>query len=153
MPEIYNCPICLNPADVQTPARDKSFEITCELCGEYQISRTAANMNLGEYGPRHILSGAVRNRFEKDEKLDLSSTTVKTLADSVAIPEDPFESIDLLLQHLLRKSREAGSTVILSQKTDYPLLYASSPEEFQFYIDKARQLEFIETGRRGQQGY
>lgn len=143
---LNTCPICqLSPVGItEAPGSLDSFDISCQRCGNYRINRTISRTDLSKYGPVHLLSGTIRNRYQEGEQLDISERTIKELLDSSAVPKDPIESIDLLLMHIFRKAGKAGEFVRLVQNTDYPLLYAEDPAEFWYYVEKAHELKFIE---------
>jgi len=108
---LEKCPICLKPGvQMSWESGDSDrFLVSCARCGEYQMSRLVADTaDLQNYGPRHLLSGAVRNRFEQGEKVYLTLPVLENLRDSVSVPSDPFEAIDLLLRHVLRKTGQRG---------------------------------------------
>ncbi|GAI12192.1 unnamed protein product, partial [marine sediment metagenome] len=128
------------------------FHIVCPLCGEYNISLLASKSDLSQYGKPHLLSGVIRNRYEQDVCPDLKVEDFKHLIHTVKIPSNPIESIDLLLKHIFDQTSYAGEGVKFSAKFDYPLLYAANSDEFLYYINKARELEYIEPDN-DKQGY
>lgn len=139
------CPICLN-SDVQVsrPAGGHlAYDIECKRCGNYRISETAASMYLKNYGPLYLLSAAIRNRFEREGRIELSTRTFETLLDSVSKPSDPIETIDLLLQHIFRKTGKISKSVVFTEN-DYPLLFAEDVNEFYHYLKLAEKLNLIE---------
>lgn len=150
------CPVCeLEEAHVEPrPDGADAETVKCPRCGEFELSRTlCTELELKtdekvaeKYAPRWVLSAAIRNKWEQGQKLELLTNTVEELLDVAAIPEDPFESINLLLSHIRSKAETPGKPVELHQTYDYPLVYARSPEEFQYYINKARELGLIEPG-------
>ena len=139
------CPICSNPANVSSlDPLDQMFKVKCRICGEYRISHEADRFAPQIREKPHILSGIIRNRSEQGEKVSITTENIQTLLDSVSIPTDPFETIDLLLKHLFRKAGSSGSFVTLDATLDYPLLYAKNRDVFQYYLEKALELEYIE---------
>ena len=149
-----NCPICLSREATisygQGGVDVDAFAVDCPLCGRFQLSRTLAATDVEHaYGPRWILSAAIRNRYEKEEDVTLLTNTVETLLKLARLPTDPFESINLLLRHTHRMAEGPGKAVEFNVNTDFPLVYARDPEEFAFYITKARELGLIEPGSKG----
>lgn len=150
------CPLCLKPAQfapgrLMTPEATTGYIVSCERCGEYLISMVAVTASdLVPNEKRHILSGIVRNRFEQGVPTHITTENVQAILDSMAVPSDPFEAIDLLLKYLLRKAGRAGDLVSVNLLTDYPVLFAKDPDEFDFYVKKAQELKFI---KRSQNSY
>jgi len=156
------CPVCeSNEAHVEPHSDGADVEtVQCPRCGEFELSRTlcteleskSSDEVAKKYAPRWVLSAAIRNKWEQGEDLELLTNTVETLLEVASIPEDPFESINLLLSHIRDRSSTPGQSVSFDQKHDYPLVYAQDPEEFQYYISKAKELGLIEIGDR-REGY
>jgi hypothetical protein len=70
------CPICLKPARVALLSGTTTLNVSCKVCGEYRISMpVAVSTELRQYEKRHILSSAVRNRFERNEKVEILKLT------------------------------------------------------------------------------
>jgi hypothetical protein len=147
------CPICLKSAQLAsgrliTPEAATGYAVSCERCGEYNISIVAAtDRGLVPDEKRHILSGIVRNRYERGEKVEILTTNVQAILDSMSVPSDPLEAIDLLLKHLWRKASRADEYVPLNLVVDHPILFARDADEFDYYLQKALGLKYIE--RRG----
>ena len=142
------CPICLKPAPVALSTGTKC-DVSCKVCGEYCISiqaaAAAASGDIVSDEKRHILSGAVRNRYEQNERVEiLTKGDTETILDSVSIPSNPFEAIDLLLKYLLRKAGKTSDVVRLDMENDYPILFAKDQDEFRYYLAKAHELGYIE---------
>ncbi len=161
MPHQIICPVC-DLAEIQVAQRADGADVEvfdCPICGEFQLSRTLStelqrktDENVKEkYAPRWVLSSAIRNQYERGENLELSTGTVETLLETARIPDDPFESINLLLRHIQDRVESPGQGAIFNQQTDFPLVYAQGPQEFEYYITKAQELGLIEPGpdRRG----
>jgi hypothetical protein len=147
------CPICLKPAPVAL-STGTNCDVSCKVCGEYCISiqaaTAAASGDLVSDEKRHILSGAIRNRYEQNERVEiLTKDDAETILDSVSIPSDPFEAIDLLLKHLLRKAGKTSDVVQLEMENDYPILFAKDQDEFRYYLAKAHELRYIEHREGG----
>jgi hypothetical protein len=140
------CPICLRPAHLASSLTGAAvYDVSCKACGQYCITMSAAaSTGLVSDEKRHILSGAVRNRFEQNEKVHISTTNLEAILDSVSIPSDPFEAIDLLLKYFLRKAGKTSDVVRLDMENDYPIVFAKDQDEFRYYLAKARELGYIE---------
>ncbi len=143
----YECPICKKPAHLTeglSQGVKDIYVVSCEVCGKYQITRSASLTLPETLEQRLILSFAIRNRSERGEEVYISTEDVENILESVCVPSDPFETIDLLLKYLYTKAGTAGESVKLNAETDYPILFAKNPSEFLYYVEKARELKFIE---------
>ena len=144
------CPICIKPAQfaprrLKTPEATTGYAVSCERCGEYLISTVAAtDRGLVSDEKRHILSGIVRNRFEQGETVLITTKNIKAIFDSMAVPSDPIETIDWLLNYLQRKASKASEYVPINPATGYPILFAKDTSELQYYLQKAEELKYIE---------
>jgi hypothetical protein len=141
------CPICLKTARIAFFV--SSRDVSCEVCGKYfcseAVAMAAAAGNLVPDEKRYILSGAIRNRSEWGENVEiLTKKDVETLLDSVSMPSDPLEAIDLLLKHLFRKASRADEYVPLNIVVDYPILFAKDANEFDYYLQKALGLRYLD---------
>lgn len=144
------CPICSAPeADVSgmQPHGDEDFyEVRCRLCGEYRITHRAAKFSITEYKEKaYILSGVVRNRFARGERLLISDANLSILFEEAMLPVDPVEAIDLLLIYLSTKTKWPGEAIQLNAREDYPILYSKNDNEFLYYARTAQSLDLIET--------
>jgi hypothetical protein len=122
--------------------------IKCELCGEYRLSeRLAQDIYSYPLLDSHIYSGAIREHYEQGIVLWVED--LKELRDSVVVPKNPLESIDRILLYVLRKIKSADDGVEFKQ-TDRPVAYAKNPEEFSYFLWKARELDYLEKHPQGQ---
>jgi len=143
------CPICKlkNCTMMAVDSEADRYFFSCNHCGKFQTSDIIKQglVDLSKYGPHYLLSGAIRNLYEKGEKINLfNEEDLKKIIDSVKIPKDPFEKMDLLIKYIYNKMEYMGAGVEMEASLDYPLLYAENYHEFLFIINKARELEYIE---------
>jgi hypothetical protein len=141
------CPICLEPSLQvnRLPNGRDAYEIKCPKCGDYLITGPAAASDLSKYGPRYLLSAIVRNRFELNENIELSVLAFEHLIDSVPKFDDPFSKIDLLLKHVYRLSGRVDRWAEFKFNQDYPLIYAEDQQEFFYFIQKAKEMDLLES--------
>jgi hypothetical protein len=97
-------------------------------------------------GPRYLLTAAVRNATEVGRRIEIAPGTLGKLLEELSIPADPLESIDLLLQVVLRKAGKSGKTVSFNSDVDYPLIVAQDQDEFWYIVNKALELNLVEHG-------
>lgn len=151
-----HCPVCLNEdANLRPdPTGADAFYTSCARCGEFYISRTLGRQ-LGQllkddevahnYAPRWVISAAIRNRWIRSGEVELDTRTVETLLETARQPQDPLESINLLLRHLRRMASSPGESVELDHERDAPLVYARDQQEMNYYLMKASGMGLIES--------
>ena len=129
------CPVCkLEGQDVIREA-DYGERITynCARCGKFTITRTAEHMaETRNLGPK--LSAWIRNRFELGMDIPEINTNSLTEIEQSLPDYNPSDKQQLFLRSVARKSKYAGDSVSLLPEFDYPLAWASAPEELLFYI-------------------
>jgi len=147
MSDQNKCPICklkdciIKPA----PGGKSMLTVSCRRCGDFQISEVCFASDLSEYGESYILSGTIRNLYEKGEKIILLyGEDFKRILDSIKIPKDPFEKMDLLIKYIYNNMEYMGAGVEMQPSLDFPLLYAENYHEFMRVIDMAGNLDLIE---------
>jgi nucleoside 2-deoxyribosyltransferase len=89
----------------------------------------------------YIYSGAIREHYEQG--IILLVEDLEELIDSVVVPKNPLESIDRILLYILRKINSADEGIEL-QQTDRSIAYAKNPNEFSYFLWKARELNYLE---------
>ncbi len=129
------CPICKHSQDVKNDRTGPhTYHCHCPVCGEYEIPFTVFVKYDQRTAPNHKLSAWVRERNERQE---LVRFTNERMIDSIlaGIPDyRPLQKQLKLLQALERRSHAPGDTIKLNLKEDFSLAYASSFEEFKFYL-------------------
>lgn len=124
--------------------------VECEVCGTYRASEKFSHKLL-EFGffPRMPLevgypfSGVIREHHEKDVELFIHD--LEQLTALVRIKNDPLESIDQILLYVYYKSESASGYVYFDEEVDYAIAYAKGPEEFEYFLEKAEELGYLET--------
>ncbi len=139
------CFICNGNSDVRNDRRGRDgYEVSCQRCGNYQISGLLAGIGLQQYGNIHLISGIVRNRSEFGNPIELDTASIENIFDSNKIPDDPFDLIDLLLIYIAKKSGKIQNPILFNIDYDFSLLYLEKSGEFKFYVDKAKELGYLE---------
>lgn len=157
--ERKDCPICLRPNCLAEPQLYQDTQVTefsCDVCGKYQIHWAAESIFKSKSSldkQRIILSSIIRNRYEKGERTYINEENKQDILNSMYIPSNPFEAIDLLLEYIAYKTdNRPGKDININLQTDYPILFAEDHEEFEYYVHKASALQFIES-RRGTKSF
>jgi hypothetical protein len=141
------CPICrFKDCKIKSPSGPRDiYSVSCKHCGDFQIEHNFLILDLTEFAPSYLLSGAIRNLYEKGQKIELfREEDFKRILDSVKIPKDPFEKMDLLIKYIYNKMEYMGAGVEMQPSLDFPLLYAENYHEFMRVIDMAGNLDLIE---------
>lgn len=157
-----HCPVCLYEKATARYRSDgvDAVRVECPRCGKFELSDTLAASDFeSSFGPRWLLSSALRNQYELGEPIALDTTTVGELLKTVQEPNNLFRSIDLLVQHVYHKSNGPEEGTVIEIATDFPLFYARNTDELFYYISKAESLGLIESAgtvqhyRLGLQGW
>jgi len=151
--ELDRCPVCLstgkdgfgakcfpNPNDIL----DDKYRCDCPVCGRFLISEHVVNKPIQtEFkGKTHLLSGVLRNCFEKGiEQKILSIEDAKHLVQSAPQSETFLDKRDRLLLFLESKSDNLAAPVEL-KITDFPLMYLHSREELHTLTYKVCELGY-----------
>lgn len=137
------CPICKSEAKINEMPKGKDMnEVNCPKCGEFTISGTLTTC-IKRYG-NHIISGILRNRYENGEEIDLHTGNIEQLIQSTHIPDDPFDKIDLLIKHIINTTDSIVKPMNIDINNDFPLLFLENKREYQYYLQKAKELGYIE---------
>ncbi|GIV61049.1 MAG: hypothetical protein KatS3mg043_2138 [Rhodothermaceae bacterium] len=145
--EARTCFLTGQPATIER--QGERFVVTSEPCGTYEVSASLAVAEWERYGDRlYILAAVARQWAERGERLVLQAGNLDAVLASVVPPAGPLEQIDLLLQHVVRHSRQGGEEVPLPFARDFPLVFARDATAFRWLINKAIGLGYLEgTGR------
>jgi nucleoside 2-deoxyribosyltransferase len=131
------CPVCKLNDDqiVSENAGDfgRFHRINCPRCKGFTITNIAQSTLPGlDIGPK--LSAWIRNRNEQYAEVpQITTDTIKDL--QAGFPDyGPREKQIILLQNIVRNTEYPGKPVKIVPKYDIPLAWASSQEEFMYYI-------------------
>jgi nucleoside 2-deoxyribosyltransferase len=129
------CPVCKIQAQDVSVKEDsgKALQYKCARCGKFKISKSLQpRIGKNNLGPK--LSGWIRNLSELGMEIpDINMSILKEIEQS--IPEyNPSDKQYLFLRNISQKSKYPGDIVAIDPRFDYPLAWASAPEELFFYI-------------------
>lgn len=149
-----SCPICKWKATVTSlsPSEEK-FRVECGLCGTFTISDDAF-ADIGSNKPEilWLLSAVVRNRSEQGEDVYITNGYLEHFPETFRLPQDLFERLDLLLEHIARRQGDPHNYIKIISGVDFPLLYVTDPKAFEYYLDKADELGYLEIQNRREFG-
>jgi hypothetical protein len=149
MPE--PCPLCGAKAKTFSMDRARSWHVDCAVCGTYQITDLAKVVVQREVGPKkYLLSGLTREASEAGSVLVVGSGEIRQMLESAKKP-DLISAIDIVLRHVQKKTFGADEWSPLGVN-DYTLVYARDSKEFEFILQKAVELGYLETSKT-QEGY
>jgi hypothetical protein len=145
------CPVC-NLNDDQIVHKGSGLlarRIECPRCKEFiildLIEFTAPDLF---FGPK--LSAWIRDRNERHAEVPkLTTATLEDLKKGLR-NYGPREKQIILLQNIERKTAYPGKSVEIIPKYDIPLAWASSEEEFHYYINSLIERGFLK--KRGHAG-
>ncbi|MGD0217548.1 MAG: hypothetical protein ABSC45_08585 [Desulfobaccales bacterium] len=153
---IKDCPICkledksIEETSSHGPA--KSLSIKCPRCKNFILAFEALIAIGGIKQPIPKLSAWIRDVNEK------GADTPVIYAESferipASIPDySPREKQIKLLQNIERNTKYPGDLVTLNNKYDFPLAWASSENEFVYYITSLEERGFIKVRNRSAPG-
>lgn len=147
----FNCPFCDKGAEYGNHPGTESMLLTCPRCGRYDITTSALSVYASSLPlPRYHVSGVLRYLSEAGIHSSIHSANLNEILQSVAIPPTPLEGVDLLLAFVERHMDNLVRGATIDKDNDYPVVFAKSPQEFQYYIDLAeRTLKLIRLGGSG----
>ena len=122
-----NCYLCDRTAQAFHPNHGKF--ISCETCGEYEITEELQHFTLSLFGEKnkYVLSGLCRELKETEQDVPcLTTQNLNELMSRSPVPdmEDINAKLEKLLAAVKRKSDHFGKIVELQRDGDYPLAYA-----------------------------
>jgi nucleoside 2-deoxyribosyltransferase len=129
------CPVCKlqGPNVISKADTEEKSTYKCARCGKFTITHTVERMaGKKNLGPK--ICGWIRNLSELG--MDIPEINTNSLAEiEQSIPDyNPSDKQYLFLRNIARKSHYPGDSVTLSPEFDYPLAWASAPQEILFYI-------------------
>ena len=129
------CPVCKLKSQNVTRKSDSSERLTykCPRCGKFKIThKTELMAEKRNLDPK--LSGWIRNLFELGMEIpEITNNSLNEIEQS--IPDyNPSDKQYLFLRNISRKSKYPGDIISIIPKIDYPLAWASAPDEILFYI-------------------
>ena len=137
------CFVCNYEADVIEFIGNNLYHVKCSICGEYEIDNFFAVKGIDQKSDRYILSSIIRNRTIQRIKTVVDEDTIDQFFDSIRIPTDPIEKLDLMIYHLLDNTR-IGEIYKYNFLKDYPIFYCFDSSEFQYLANKGVELNYFE---------
>lgn len=138
------CPLCNKPANSITLQSFDGQRVTCETCGEYDISGLIVSVQVKNYtdpqgnnkvGDRsYILSGLTRRASDAGERTVINENNISTLLQSVAIPKNPLENMDMALLYVGEHQSKADEFFEVFHGKDYPLTFAKDEDECRYFL-------------------
>lgn len=151
------CIVCGNevPQISFEPSNNSRF-LECRVCGKYRLSEYAAQKlyefayynqparpNLAEN--HHLLSAVIRERYEREGRRQVFITDFDEVRAAAKPKDDPFVAVDCILLYVARTTTRAGDKTSLEPTSDYPIAYARDAQEFEYFIQLAAQVGFLEV--------
>lgn len=129
------CPICkLADNGINREDGGDKFTITCPRCKKFIIVRNVeTTLKSKDSIPK--ISAWIRNRNEQHAEVpEINSKSLKDI--QAGLPDySPREKQVILLQNIERMTAYPGKEVLIVPEYDIPLAWASTQEEFLYYIE------------------
>lgn len=135
--DMPKCPICLANADIYRPLKTPDlFEGWCEVCGNVNITREAAD-HARNSGKAYQVSAALKRRPTNQEYKTITLDDVERILKDAPV-FTVLEKLDIALATVADMSDRPGALSRFSYLRDYPLASAATPDEALYYL---RELE------------
>jgi nucleoside 2-deoxyribosyltransferase len=118
------------------------FDVVCSLCGKYRISRIAFNKPKYFNGDRHFMMCAIRKMSAEGKHISFHEGLENELRSLVFPPQNPIESIDLILKFVAGNTGP-GRVVDIDLSKDFPLFFAVDACELDFHVKNAKELGYL----------
>jgi len=117
--------------------------INCPRCKQFNV--TDLFLVTAPEKPETIISAWIRNLNEQGvEGSQITTDTIKDLKEKLS-NYNPREKQIILLQNIERKTEYPGQRVMLDFRYDFPLAWASTDEEFLYYINYLQNRGFLDS--------
>jgi hypothetical protein len=118
--------------------------VECEICGPYCLD-LFERLDAIPDSQRATLSAIVRRHYEFTRHWKtIVPADLDELASQAPDTNDVPSKVRYLLGYVAHKSKFPGQRVILVGKTDYPICFAASLEEFRFYAQYIIDAGFVD---------
>jgi nucleoside 2-deoxyribosyltransferase len=131
------CPICKWTSESLTPKStdplEQNISYNCKRCGSFIISDILEE-SLKKEKPNLLLSAWLRDFNENGIKPPLLIEENIDEINTILPKYNPSEKQLRLLRNIEKRTQYPGYEVLLDRNNDYPLAWASSEAEFEFYL-------------------
>ncbi len=144
------CPLSGHSATLVTMQNMDGTWFTCEVCGEYGLTREALFSAYAK-GREYILSGITRRESDEGRRITISTDNIEPLLDSVVPPRDPQEVLDRLILYAGHRATTFSDVVNVGIGNDYPIAFARNGEELSYSIKYGTDSGLLDTNPFGVQ--
>lgn len=155
------CPICHREIDERWPVKiydhGRTALVFCSFCGNLQITGNELITELTcnqmiEKKPDLEMSIALRQvRPGAYKAIKINKENYDDIKQSVTIPSDPNDKLDLLMLHCMSKANRAGEVTI--PYSDITLLYIRDRDEMEAILNMASELGLIKDSESQNDNY
>jgi len=139
------CPICKkNYQSAERLGLQNAYRISCNICGTYDVSRTAQSTLGGERAALlPFLTAHTRQNFEFDSRIVQINSDWTSLAE-MHRHTSIHRRADKLLRLIESRTKQAGEFVAIRSDWDYPLVDAVNDQPLFYYLKYWEDLGCLE---------
>lgn len=140
------CPICTLDAGIQKVGNRDAFEIECQRCGRFVVTRQLLDamekLNADDQHLLPYLSAHTRQTTEQGILVELNRNNWRDLARAhTTTPVS--QKVNKLLELIAARSSHPGDPVQIDTAFDYPLLDASMASEVNYLLEHLKGLGYF----------
>ena len=139
------CPICKTTNYIQAKELPlDAVEYKCARCGDFRLTGSADSHLSANKSPDFMLSAWVREHKEKELEPPYIETKKLESIRAQFKKYNPTQKQSILLQAIERKSKYPGSPVNIYRDLDFPLCWATSEAELDYYLRAINDRKLIQ---------
>ena len=141
-----NCKFCNTSIEVRERYENCSQVCDCPVCGKYNLTEEAFELQLKcDQSDKILFSGVLRNRPESERHTLIKSDTLSRISEIVAQYRlfSVTDKIDNLIRYIGRNSKFLKDRVIINKIYDYSKFYCYNQTELVSMLEYLRNRNFI----------
>ncbi|MGI6198583.1 MAG: hypothetical protein ACOYIS_05620 [Candidatus Cloacimonadaceae bacterium] len=142
------CPICHRVAELEKQDYENIVVVDCEYCGSFVIKgwkllKTFREKQKPIAEPDYKMSIVLRNLGRgSGNRIVLSKNNYDEIRQSIRIPSNPYEILDLLLTYCSNRTTRFNRGIFIPY-SDITLLYIHNDDEMRAMLKMASELEYM----------
>ncbi len=135
----------LTDGPAQVGFKRDTFFVSSEVCGAYEIVRSAVGKVSGEYNDqRYLLAAVALRNSDAGNPLKLHSLNIEDTLASIEIPKTELEQIDQILLWIRAHVEHSGAYYQFDRTKDYPIAFAHHTGEWDHLFDQAAEMGYFD---------